>query len=83
MVTLLAGFVFNFSNIFCDWVFEAMAAMIANLRQTVECDLCAFASRRDDVRWVKSLRPGQTLGSAGQISIESERGAPQAKPICL
>lgn len=37
--TLFAGFVFSFSNIFCDSNFVAMAAIFADLRQAVECAL--------------------------------------------
>jgi hypothetical protein len=37
ILTLFAGFVLNFSNIFCDWVLEARAAMIADLRRAVIC----------------------------------------------
>jgi hypothetical protein len=38
MLTRFAGFVLSFSNIFCDWDFEASAAIFAVLRVTEELD---------------------------------------------
>ena len=33
LLTLFAGFVLNFSKIFCDWDFEAKAAIFVVLRR--------------------------------------------------
>jgi hypothetical protein len=51
--TRFAGLVFNFSNIFCDCDFEAMAAIFADLRQAVECAL-EYGDLEEMVgRWAK------------------------------
>lgn len=46
MLTLFAGLVLNFSKIFWDWVLEARAAIIADVRRLVGCDLEAWRSGR-------------------------------------
>jgi hypothetical protein len=72
MLTLFAGLVLNFSKIFWDWVLEARAAMVADIRRVVRC---GFEVRRR----VEGCSPFRDVAvefivqAAGQIALEFGR----------
>ena len=71
MLTLFAGLVLNFSKIFWDWVLEARAAIVADIRRVVECGLGVRRS-------VEGCSPFRDVAvefivQAGQIALEFGR----------
>lgn len=63
-LTLLAGFVLNFSNIFCDWVLEAKAAILIDLRRAV-CATCKFEMKEGKCGGSPFQREDGNLGLGG------------------
>jgi len=70
MLTRFAGFVLSFSKIFCDWVFEANAAMFAVLREAYKGDFLGCK------RWSGATVAGLLFGMSRWNLCRGERSGP-------